>query len=85
MTFDDDYIVLLTRHGPIRSTCKQLGIDWPPPEEIAIAGGPFSTPVYRRVRFSKITDEQRKGLTHVCRGAEYVGVRNDPPEPAPKD
>ncbi len=72
MTFDDDYIQLRLTTGPMRVTCKHLGISWPPPEHIEIAGGPFSTPRFRRLRYSAITDEQRQGMRHLCRGAEYV-------------
>ena len=72
MTFDDDFIQLRLSTGPLRVTCRQLGIDWPPPERIAITGGPFSVPVFRRVSCSDITDEQRQEATRVRRGAEYV-------------
>lgn len=81
MTFDDDYIQLRLSTGPMRVTCKQLGIDWPPPEVIEITGGPYSTPRFRRLRMSAITDEQRQGMTRVCRGAEYV--HDDPREVKP--
>lgn len=83
MTFDDDYVQLNTPNGPMRATCKSLGIDWPPPEFVDLSGGPFSTPRYRRVRYSAITDEQRKGLTRVCRGAQYVMHDDLPPSKAP--
>lgn len=84
MTFDDDFIRLRLPNGrgTLHKTCKALGIDWPPPEFIALAGGPISTPVYRQVRRSEITDEQRQGMTHVCRGAEYVYDHEQPPEEA---
>lgn len=85
MTFDDDYIQLnLGKRGVLRQTCKELGVSWPPPEHIAITGGPFSTPTFKRVRYSAITDEQRKGMTHVCRGAEYVHDGVLPPQKTPK-
>ena len=71
MTFDDDHIVLRLSTGRMRVPLKQLGIDWPPPEYFQITGGPFSEPIFKRIRFSQITDEQRAGMTHVCRGAEY--------------
>lgn len=74
MTFDDDFVQLNLPgyKGTLRQFCAQLGIDWPPPEFIRISGGPFSTPVYRRIRMSEITDAQRAEMTRVCRGAEYV-------------
>lgn len=79
MTFDDDYCQFRLTAGPLRITCKKLGVDWPPPEFIDITGGPFSTPRFRRLRYSAITDEQREGMTHVCRGAEYVHDGADGP------
>lgn len=79
MTFDDDYIQLALSTGPMRVTCKKLGIDWPPPEIIKVTGGPFSTPVFKRVRFSQISDDQRAGMSRVCRGAEYVHAGPDEP------
>lgn len=79
MTFDDDYIQLRLLVGPLRATCKSLGLDWPPPDVIEIADidgvyvGKSPAPTrFKRIRFSQITDEQREGMTHVCRGAEYV-------------
>ncbi len=74
MTFEDDYIVLVIAGGPRRQqTCLKLGLQWPPPEWIYITNPKDEsvTGFYRRERFSGITDEQRKGMTHVCRGAEY--------------
>lgn len=67
MTFEDDYIQVISRKGPIRIACSEIGLDWPPPEILEIEGLRF-----RQVRRSSITDDQRQGLTHVCRGAEYL-------------
>ena len=39
---------------------------WPPPASFT-----FSGTKYERVSYSGITDEQREGMTHVCRGALY--------------
>jgi len=66
MTFDDDFVQLNLDGGVKRPTCKSLGLEWPPPEEIV-----FASFVFERIRYSEITDEQREGMTHVCRGAEY--------------
>jgi hypothetical protein len=66
MTYDDDFVRLCFDHGVVNQPCKALGLAWPPPEEFEAMGFKF-----RRVRFSKITDEQRAGMTHVMRGAEY--------------
>lgn len=69
MTFDDDFVQLEGPHATIHMACKQLGLDWPPPHMIKALGG-----VYNRDSYSKITDEQRAGMTHVARGAVYLKV-----------
>lgn len=70
MLFDDDFIRLLLEHGQIDQPAKRLGItDWPPPEELEVAGFKF-----RRVRYSQLTDDQRKDMSQVIRGAEYKVV-----------
>ena len=66
MTFDDDFVRLNFQGGTKIIRCKLLGLTWPPPEEIDIEGFKL-----KRIRLSSITDEQRKTMTHVCRGAEY--------------
>jgi hypothetical protein len=75
MTFDDDFvripIAAIDRH--INVPLKELGLEWPPPEEIS-----FSGLIYHRERYSIITDEQREGMTHIARGAEYSYVGLDP-------
>lgn len=65
MTRDDDMI----RIAGLNIRLKQLDLDWPPPEELI-----FMDITYKRLSFSKITDEQIKDMTHVCRGADYVPV-----------
>jgi hypothetical protein len=67
MTFDDDFLVILTESGVRRLTCRSLAIEWPPPETINILSF-----IYRRQRMSEISDEARAQMTHVCRGAEYA-------------
>jgi hypothetical protein len=67
MTFDDDFIRVCFQTGQRNYVLKSLGLAWPPPELIDIAGFQF-----KRSSMSSITDEQRAGMTHVCRGAEYV-------------
>lgn len=59
--FDDDFVMLegLRFHAPM----------WPPPEFIRT-----NDVVFRCTNYSRITDEQRKEMTHVCRGSEYVHV-----------
>lgn len=68
MTFDDDFVQFsLTNMGVVfRQACRDLNVQWPPPERLEIQGF-----VFKRIRLSPITDEQRAGMTNVCRGAEY--------------
>jgi len=66
MTFDDDYLRVHFLTGYKNIICKSLGINWPPPEILNIGGFDF-----KRIRYSQITDEQRDGMEHICRGAEY--------------
>lgn len=68
MTFDDDFVQI----GRVRTPLKQLGLEWPPPAFIRINNyGELPDLLVKRVRYSEITDEERAGMTHVCRGAEY--------------
>lgn len=67
MTFDDDYMHLVFDHGVKNVTCKSVGIEWPPPPMLDVGGF-----IMVRNRYSSITDEQREGMTHICRGAEYL-------------
>ncbi len=69
MTFDDDYLCIETPVRRVNVSCQSLGIEWPPPERIEFNDAP-----YTRVSYSAITDEQRQGMTHVCRGALYQPV-----------
>jgi hypothetical protein len=75
MTFDDDFIriPISVIDRSINVPLKMLGLEWPPPEEISYSGL-----IYKRERYSEITDEQRKDMTHVVRGAEYSYVGLDP-------
>ena len=69
MTFDDDFCRINFLTGNRDIACKRLGIEWPPPEVISIEG--FR---WKRINYSKLTDKQREGMTHVVRGAEYKSV-----------
>lgn len=66
MTYDDDFCQLETPAGTRRVPCKSLGYSWPPPESIHYGGHN-----YTRASCSEITDDERKDMTHVCRGALY--------------
>jgi hypothetical protein len=67
MTFDDDFVQFNFQGGTKRFTCKELGVDWPPPESIEFCGF-----VMTRNRYSQISDEDRSAMTNVIRGAEYL-------------
>lgn len=67
MTFDDDFVRLLTPFGDKLALLEQIGVSWPPPEKICLHGATF-----KRLRMSEITDERRAEMTHVARGAEYA-------------
>lgn len=67
MTFDDDFIQLQTESGPRRIWLKTINAKWPPQPVIDLCGFRF-----KRTRMSEITDEERAGMSHVCRGAEYI-------------
>lgn len=75
MTFDDDFIQLEFRGGTKRILCSAAGIQWPPPPELDVDGFRM-----RLESMSRITDEQRSGLTRLCRGAVYVVHENQPVE-----
>lgn len=69
MTYDDDFVLI----GMVQATLKSLDIEWPPPPFIEVNNhGELPNLLLKRVRYSEITDEQRAGMTHVARGAEYV-------------
>lgn len=67
MTFDDDFVRVHFQAGPRNYRLIGLGLTWPPPEKLDIMGF-----VFVRHTYSGITDEERAGMTHVCRGAEYI-------------
>lgn len=79
MTFDDDFIRLMLSIGHRNIPLTAVGLEWPPPERIYLdrAGireaqeGDDPTAVMVQVSMSEITDDDRAGMTHVCRGAEY--------------
>lgn len=75
MTFDDDFVLLNIATGPLRITCKRLGIHWPPPETLLVESIGME---FTRLRHSSISDKERAGMTRVCRGAEYEPKREQP-------
>lgn len=74
MTFDDDHMLFIMLSGkPKRVTLKSQNLTWPPPYLVTFMEFPF-----RRISMSIITDAERQGMTHVCRGAEYHAVETQP-------
>lgn len=81
MTYDDDFLQLHTQFfGQPRIMLSNVGLSWPPPELLYMdANQGLREPtkddekrfIFERIRFSQITDEQREGMDHVVRGAEY--------------
>ena len=67
MTFDDDVLRFRFEGGYKTLTCRQAGIEWPPPMFLEIYGIRM-----RRNRQSTLTDAQRSQSKHLVRGAEYV-------------
>lgn len=68
MTFDDDFV----RIGMVNATLKSLGLEWPPPPFIEVNNhGELPNLLLKRTRLSELTDDERAGMTHVARGAEY--------------
>lgn len=80
MTFDDDFVRLNLELQTALIAVKDLGLEWPPPERIYLGRHGLvreatdqDEPEFVLVRasYSQITDEQRQGMEHVARGAEY--------------
>lgn len=79
MTFDDDFCRLHLVIGTKTVACSALGLEWPPPERLWLdeTGAREATDedppegVLHRTNLSALTDEEREGMTHVARGAEY--------------
>lgn len=69
MTYDDDMLQFDLDGRTVRLPLKQVGLDWPPPENVEIHGVKL-----KRVQLSRITDEQRSTMSNVIRGALYEVV-----------
>jgi hypothetical protein len=67
---DIDDMLQLTWPGGETTNVKLVNadLDWPPPKTFTMAGV-----TWEMVSCSVITDEQRATMTHVYRGAAYVG------------
>jgi len=79
-TFPDDFVRLNLTIGTQHVRLVKVGLDWPPPERlflgpagelrVARPSDPLEN-VLVRTSMSTISDEQRAGMRHVARGAEY--------------
>lgn len=68
MTFDDDTIRLHFEWGCKDISCKEAGVDWPPPEHLFIMSFKM-----RRVSFVGISDDIRASSSSLLfRSADYV-------------
>ena len=70
MTLDRDFCMFLFEGGSRPFLCNQLGVEWPPPEELELFGFKF-----KQIRRSQLTDEQAKDCDFIARGAEYKCVQ----------
>lgn len=66
-TLDDDFIQLQRQVDMLNVPCSHLGIEWPPPPLLVIAGM-----VYQQVSMSALTDEESQAMPNVARGASYI-------------
>jgi len=74
MTFDDDFVRIPFADGrELNIPCRSLKMDWPPPKRLNLFGTEFE-----RVSMSQLTDEDRAGMDHVCRGAVYREIPSGP-------
>lgn len=83
MTYDHDTVrmKLPGYKGTLDNTCKALGVTWPPPAFIKVAGGPLSTPVYRLVSLSETPDgDAARGVQRI---AEYEYDHEEPVQRGP--
>ena len=79
-TYDDDFARLHLAVGTVDLPLFKMGLSWPPPERLYLErDGRFREAreddelpyVMSRVSCSGLTNEQRDGMSHVARGAEY--------------
>jgi hypothetical protein len=64
-------------HAHVR--CADIGVEWPPPD-LVLLEGPQLKGLYRRERFSQLTDTQADH-PNLARGAEYLLAVVDPDTP----
>lgn len=66
MTLEFDFCHLNFPGGSRDILCKDLGVEWPPPDELDFLGFKF-----KLIRRSQLTDEQAAECSFIARGAEY--------------
>ena len=66
MTCDTDFCRVHFAGATRNLLCSALGVEWPPPERLAIGGM-----TYVQHNRSQLTDEQAEACTSIARGAEY--------------
>jgi hypothetical protein len=72
VTFDTDFCRFVFKDGSrLDFMCKELMVEWPPPEYMCLAGRNF-----QRVRYSLIKDNDPRLRSITARGAEYRHMPN---------
>lgn len=71
MTFDDDFVRLMSQDGKklMDMPCRAINLEWPPPHNLSVFGFDWVL-----LSISQLTDDERASMTHVIRGAEYALV-----------
>lgn len=73
MTFDDDLLIFQLRDGPLRLSCRELGVAWPPPGKLRITGAaPLPDIEFTLLQRSNLSDAERAKMPRICRCAVYV-------------
>lgn len=73
MTFDDDVMIFQLSTGPLRLTCREAGIAWPPPGHLRITGAaPLPDVEFTLLQRSTMSDAERAKTNTICRAAVYV-------------
>ncbi len=68
MTLPSDF-VRLGEDGK-NFTCASLGLDWPPPDLLAVNGVSYELQSH-----SQLSDADMVELTNIARGAQYIPVK----------
>lgn len=74
----DDMIRLNLPDGIRWINVKGAGLEWPPPEQIAVELDPDTGPTkFERASYSRLTDDEIVTMPNVFRGADYYPMKAD--------